>query len=228
MSPLILAKSAMLPKDVLMPILFFLTFSLVPVDGFLLPLLFPVSIKITIRSNHHHKPPPKPKPDYHFVPVYKEVVVKSSPNFGEVGGYKQSYGDGHKYGTSYGDGHLKVYTEEPRVKKGYGSGYAELSITAGNHKGTDYSSIKGSAYIPGADIHYKGTPYEDQHQYTQVPETHYLAEEPQGHYKGTDYVTHQPAGHYKGINYQEHQPEGHYKGTHYQEQPKGLYKGKAY
>ncbi|GFY69854.1 uncharacterized protein TNIN_225141 [Trichonephila inaurata madagascariensis] len=218
----------MLPKDVLMPILFFLTLSLVPGDGFLLPLLFPVSIKITIRSSHHLKPPPKPKPDYHFIPVYKEVVVKSSPNFGEVGGYKQSYGDGHKYGTSYGDGHLKVYTETPHVKKGYGSGYAELAITAGNHKGTDYSSIKGSAYIPGADIHYKGTPYEDQHKYTQVPEIHYVAEEPQGHYKGTDYVTHQPAGHYKGTNYQEHQPEGHYKGTHYQEQPKGLYKGKVY
>ncbi|GFR05910.1 uncharacterized protein TNCT_615571 [Trichonephila clavata] len=217
----------MLPKDVLMLILF-LILSVLPGDGFLLPILFPVSIKITIRSNHHHKPPPTPKPDYHFLPVYKEVVVKSSPNFGEVGGYKQSYGDGHKYGTSYGDGHLKVYTEEPRVKKGYGSGYAELSITAGNHKGNDYSSIKGSAYIPGADIHYKGTPYEDEHQYTQVPETHYVAEAPQGHYKGTDYVTNQPAGHYKGTNYQEQQ-KGHYKGKVYKEhQPEGHHKGAAY
>ncbi|GFU31512.1 uncharacterized protein NPIL_409011 [Nephila pilipes] len=226
----------MLPKDVLMLILFFLALSLVPGDGFLLPLLFPVSIKITIHSNHH-KPAPKPKPNYHFssIPVYKEVVVKGSPNFGDVGGYKQSYGDGHKYGTSYGDGHLKVYTEEPHVKKGYGTGYAELSVTSGNHKGTDYHSIKGSAYFPAPETHYKGTPYEDQHQqikgtkYKHVPETHYVVEEPQGHNKGTNYEKHQAEGHYKGTAYEEHEPTGHYKGTDYQpQQPEGHYKGTDY
>lgn len=76
-------------------------------------------------------PPPKPKPDYHFssIPVYKEVVVKGSPHFSGAGGYKQSYGDGHKYTTSYGDGHPKVYTEEPYVQKEYGTGNWEIRNT---------------------------------------------------------------------------------------------------
>ncbi|KAF8777754.1 hypothetical protein HNY73_014568 [Argiope bruennichi] len=231
----------MKPKDILIPLLICLTFSLIPGESFLLPLLFPVSIKITIHS-HHKPPPPKPKPDYHFssIPVYKEVVVKGSPDFSGAGGYKQSYGDGHKYSTSYGDGYLKVYTEEPHVQKGYGSHkpvshYAEISFTAGNYKEPDHHSVnKGTEYVDVQEPHYKGTPYGN-NQYVHFPEEQYVAQVPEGHYKGTNYeapkghhkgTTYQaPEGHYKGTNYQA--PEGHYKGTNYQA-PEGHFKGTTY
>ncbi|GBM65555.1 hypothetical protein AVEN_90650-1 [Araneus ventricosus] len=187
-------------------------------------------ISVFVSVNFSRPPPPKPKPDYHFssIPVYKEVVVKGSPVFSGVGGYKQSYGDGHKYSTSYGDGQLKIYTEEPYVQKGYGTGshqpvshYAELSFSAGNYKDTDHHDVnKGTEYIATQEPHYKGTPYGNN---KYAPGTHYVAQAPEGHYKGTNYEA--PEGHYKGTNYQA--PEGHYKGTNYQA-PEGHYKGTNY
>ncbi|GIY66903.1 uncharacterized protein CEXT_660221 [Caerostris extrusa] len=221
----------MLPRDVLTAFSVLFILSIIPVDGFLLPLLFPVSIKITIHSSH--KPTPAPKPDYYFssVPVYKEVVVKGSPDFSGAGGYKQSYGDGHKYSTSYGDGHLKVYSENPPVKQEYGAephhtSYAELKFTAGTYKDKDHHNTdKGTEYISHQQPHYKGTPYQD-YEHAEPPKTHYVVEAPKA-YKGTNYEGQIPQGHHKGSSYEAQVPQGHYKGSSLS-LPQGHYKGSSH
>ncbi|GIY59606.1 uncharacterized protein CDAR_193811 [Caerostris darwini] len=180
------------------------------------------------------KPTPAPKPDYYFssVPVYKEVVVKGSPDFSGAGGYKQSYGDGHKYSTSYGDGHLKVYSENPPVKQEYGAGTPYQDHEHAEPPKTHYvveapKAYKGTNYEGQTPQgHHKGSSYE-----TQVPQGHYKGSSqeehvPQGHYKGSSQEEHVPQGHYKGSSQEVHVPQGHYKGSSHEEHiPQGHYKG---
>ncbi|XP_035206408.1 uncharacterized protein LOC118181382 isoform X2 [Stegodyphus dumicola] len=196
-------------------------------EALLFPLLFPLSIKITIHSNH--KPTPPPVHDYHFesVPLYKEVVVKGNAHISDNSeGYKHSYGDGHKYGTSYGDGHIKVYTNEPHVKghsysKGYGTGGGDFSGSVYAKFPSSSMHYKGSGFIGNGHLHYKGSLYSEPEK-THYKGTDYKSAPPfETHYKGTDYnIPPNPGTHFKGKDYNSPpNPGTHFKGTNYNRPP---------